>query len=145
MQMSKSTQSVPPTEVIDRDSYEPAYAQLANILRRQVAAGLFRPGDQLPSEAMLCRSYQISPMTVRRTINMLAEEDPHLDTQGPIVLHVTMQEVANWAGMQISEVQKILTHLNKLGKVELFNDRIHVKNIRDFQRVVNSKRKDSFG
>jgi DNA-binding GntR family transcriptional regulator len=62
------------TEVIDRDSYEPAYAQLANILRRQVAAGLFRPGDQLPSEAMLCRGYQVSPMTVRRTINLLAEE-----------------------------------------------------------------------
>jgi DNA-binding GntR family transcriptional regulator len=60
--------------VIDRDSYEPAYAQLANILRRQVAAGVFRPGDQLPSEAMLCQSYQVSPMTVRRTINLLAEE-----------------------------------------------------------------------
>jgi DNA-binding GntR family transcriptional regulator len=61
-------------EVIDRNSYEPAYAQLANILRRQVAAGIFRPGDQLPSEAMLCESYQVSPMTVRRTINLLAEE-----------------------------------------------------------------------
>jgi len=61
-------------EVIDRNSYEPAYSQLANILRRQVAAGVFRPGDQLPSEAMLCRSYQVSPMTVRRTINLLSEE-----------------------------------------------------------------------
>ena len=72
--MSKNIQAAPPPEVIDRDSYEPAYAQLANILRRQVATGLFRPGDQLPSEAMLCRSYHVSPMTVRRTINMLAEE-----------------------------------------------------------------------
>ena len=61
-------------ETIDRNSYEPAYAQLASILRRQVAAGVFRPGDQLPSEAMLCESYQVSPMTVRRTINLLAEE-----------------------------------------------------------------------
>jgi DNA-binding GntR family transcriptional regulator len=61
-------------ETIDRDSYEPAYAQLANILRRQVAAGVFLPGDQLPSEAMLCETYQVSPMTVRRTINLLSEE-----------------------------------------------------------------------
>ena len=61
-------------EVIDRNSYEPAYAQLANILRRQVAAGVFRPGDRLPSEARLCQSYQVSPMTVRRTINLLVEE-----------------------------------------------------------------------
>ena len=61
-------------EAIDRASYEPAYAQLANILRRKVATGEFRPGDQLPSEAMLCRSYQVSPMTVRRTINLLADQ-----------------------------------------------------------------------
>lgn len=74
MKTSKIEQNDSSVEVIDRNSYEPAYAQLANILRRQVAAGLFRPGDQLPSEAMLCQSYQISPMTVRRTINLLADE-----------------------------------------------------------------------
>ncbi len=74
MRMRKNDQFGHPVEVIDRDSYEPAYAQLANILRRQVANGMFRPGDQLPSEAMLCRSYHVSPMTVRRTINLLAEE-----------------------------------------------------------------------
>jgi DNA-binding GntR family transcriptional regulator len=69
-------------EGIDRDSYEPAYAQLASILRRQVAAGEFLPGDQLPSEAMLCQSYQVSPMTVRRTINLLAEEGVVSTVQG---------------------------------------------------------------
>jgi GntR family transcriptional regulator len=69
-------------EIIDRNSYEPAYAQLANILRRQVAAGVFRPGDQLPSEAMLCQSYRVSPMTVRRTINLLSEEGVVSAVQG---------------------------------------------------------------
>jgi DNA-binding GntR family transcriptional regulator len=59
---------------IDRDSAEPAYAQLANILRRQISEGLFRPGDQLPSEAQLCRCYGISPMTVRRSINYLSDQ-----------------------------------------------------------------------
>jgi DNA-binding GntR family transcriptional regulator len=82
MKTSRINQNDPPIEVIDRNSYEPAYAQLANILRRQVAAGKFRPGDQLPSEAMLCQSYQISPMTVRRTINLLAEEGVVSTAQG---------------------------------------------------------------
>ena len=59
---------------IDRESSEPAYAQLANILRRQIAEGAFRPGDQLPSEAQLCRRYGISPMTVRRSINYLSDQ-----------------------------------------------------------------------
>lgn len=67
---------------IDRDSYEPAYAQLANILRRQIADGAYRPGDQLPSEAQLCRQYGISPMTVRRTINLLSDQGVVNTAQG---------------------------------------------------------------
>jgi DNA-binding GntR family transcriptional regulator len=62
------------TASIDRDSYEPAYAQLANILRRSIAAGILRPGDQLPSEAQLCERYGVSPMTVRRAINTLVDQ-----------------------------------------------------------------------
>lgn len=58
---------------IDRRSYEPAYAQLAAILRRRIASGVFRPGEQLPSEGQLCAQYGVSPMTVRRVINLLAE------------------------------------------------------------------------
>ena len=59
---------------VDRNSPEPAYAQLANILRCQIAEGFYRPGDQLPSEAQLCRRYGISPMTVRRSINYLSDQ-----------------------------------------------------------------------
>ena len=64
----------PDSDQIDRKSYEPAYAQLANIIRRQIGEGIYRPGDQLPSEAKLCRRYGISPMTVRRSINLLADQ-----------------------------------------------------------------------
>lgn len=67
---------------IDRDSYEPAYLQLANILRRQIADGVFRPGDQLPSEAQLVKRYGISPMTVRRSINLLADQGVVSTAQG---------------------------------------------------------------
>ncbi len=56
---------------IDRDSYEPAYAQLARILSMQIAEGMYRPGDQLPSEAQLVAQFGVSPMTVRRAINLL--------------------------------------------------------------------------
>ncbi|MCX8123420.1 MAG: Crp/Fnr family transcriptional regulator [Spirochaetes bacterium] len=83
-------------------------------------------------------------LKVMDVMNMLAEQDPHLDVQEPVTLRVTMQEIANWAGMQINDVQKILTHLNKLGKIELFNDRVVVRNIRDFQRLVNSRRKSMY-
>lgn len=67
---------------IDRDAYEPAYAQLANILRRQIAEGIYRSGDRLPSEAQLCKQYGVSPMTVRRSINLLAAQDVVSTAQG---------------------------------------------------------------
>lgn len=60
---------------IDRRSYEPAYMQLVNILRQQIAGGNLRPGDQLPSESQLSKLYKVSPMTVRRAINILVDQD----------------------------------------------------------------------
>ena len=59
---------------IDRDSFEPPYHQLAAILRRQISTGRLRPGDRLPSEAQLCELYEVSPMTVRRALNILLDE-----------------------------------------------------------------------
>jgi DNA-binding GntR family transcriptional regulator len=71
-----------PTVTIDRTSYEPAYAQLVRILLEQIAAGVFRPGDQLPSEAQLCERYGVSPMTVRRVINILVDQGVVTAEQG---------------------------------------------------------------
>jgi GntR family transcriptional regulator len=59
---------------IDRNSHEPAYAQLVRILTSQIASGAFRPGDRLPSEAQLCGRYGVSPMTVRRVVNILVDQ-----------------------------------------------------------------------
>ena len=71
-----------PITSIDRSSYEPAYAQLVRILLGQIAAGIFRPGDRLPSEAQLCERYAVSPMTVRRVINILADQGVVIAEQG---------------------------------------------------------------
>jgi len=71
-----------PAAAIDRKSYEPAYAQLVRILTEQIAAGEYRPGDRLPSEAQLCDCYGVSPMTVRRVINILADRGVVMAEQG---------------------------------------------------------------
>ncbi len=70
------------SEEIDRESFEPAYNQLANILRRKVAAGEYRPGERLPSEAELCSQYQVSSITARRAIKILVEQDIAETRQG---------------------------------------------------------------
>ena len=60
---------------IDRNSFEPAYNQLANILRHKVAQGEFRIGERLPSESELCSQYQVSSITARRAIKILVDQD----------------------------------------------------------------------
>lgn len=67
---------------IDRTSYEPAYAQLVNILQTLMATGAFKPGAQLPSEAQLCEQFGVSPMTVRRAINILLDRGLVTTAQG---------------------------------------------------------------
>ena len=54
---------------------------------------------------------------------------------------VNVDDVAHWAGMTSAEVQVILGHFVKQRRVELYADRIVVRNINDFIRFVNSKRK----
>jgi CRP/FNR family transcriptional regulator, cyclic AMP receptor protein len=83
-------------------------------------------------------------LKVMDVFNMLAEQDPHLDLQEAVTLKATAQDISSWGGMQLKDVQKVLHNLNQLGKIELFNDKVIVKNIRDFQRVVASKRKNLY-
>ncbi|PKL36097.1 MAG: Crp/Fnr family transcriptional regulator [Spirochaetae bacterium HGW-Spirochaetae-1] len=83
-------------------------------------------------------------LKVMDVLIMLAEQDPHLDVQNEISLPVTAQQVASWAGMADTEVQKQLNHLNQIDKIVLYADRIVVRNIRDFQRMVTSRRKNMY-
>jgi DNA-binding GntR family transcriptional regulator len=92
---------------IDRNSYEPAYAQLVNILRHSIAVGTMRPGDRLPSESQLCERYRVSPMTVRRAINLLADQGVVSTEQGrgTFVKPVAMGS----ATFQLAELQSLFS------------------------------------
>jgi DNA-binding GntR family transcriptional regulator len=59
---------------INKERFEPAYAQLAAILRRQIAEGVYPPGDKIPSESSISRQYGLSIMTVRQAIGVLTEQ-----------------------------------------------------------------------
>jgi GntR family transcriptional regulator len=48
--------------------------QLSNILRQKIGSGEITPGQQLPSESELRRQYNLSPITVRKAINVLQEQ-----------------------------------------------------------------------
>jgi CRP-like cAMP-binding protein len=54
---------------------------------------------------------------------------------------VSTDDVAHWAGMTSADVQAIMGHFIKQRRIEIFQDRIIVRNINEFIRFVNSKRK----
>jgi DNA-binding GntR family transcriptional regulator len=93
---------------IDKDLFEPAYLQLANILRRQIAEGIFHPGDLLPSEAQLVRNYGISPMTVRRSINLLLD-DGVVNTEQGKGTYVKPLELSR-ANFDLRELQDLIAN-----------------------------------
>lgn len=93
------------TKGIDRNSNKPVYAQLAEIIHQQILAGVFAPGERLPSEAMLVEGYDVSPMTVRRAINYLAAQDVITTAQGKgtFVKSVELEDAAFYL-RDISEI-----------------------------------------
>jgi GntR family transcriptional regulator len=58
----------------DKTSPIPLYYQLAERLREQIATGLLKPGDQLPSERDLSEQASISRMTVRQAVSYLVNQ-----------------------------------------------------------------------
>lgn len=61
-------------ERIRKGDFEPAYAQLAAILRRQISEGLYAPGEKIPSESVMGKQYGLSLMTVRQAIGVLTKQ-----------------------------------------------------------------------
>lgn len=56
---------------LDPTSFTPYYAQLLEYLRGEIARGVWKPGDLLPSEADLCNTFTVSRTVVRRALQEL--------------------------------------------------------------------------
>ncbi len=59
---------------IRKDRFEPAYAQLATILRRQIAEGVYPQGTKIPSETSMGKKYGLATRTVRQAIGVLTDQ-----------------------------------------------------------------------
>jgi CRP-like cAMP-binding protein len=57
------------------------------------------------------------------------------------VFQATVEDIAHWAAMGVNEAKEIINHFVAQRRMELYNDRIVVKNINDFSRYVSSRRR----
>ena len=60
--------------MIDPRSHVPIYLQIADAVREAVAAGIYQPGEALPSLRALALQIQVNPNTVQRAYDELARE-----------------------------------------------------------------------
>jgi CRP-like cAMP-binding protein len=73
---------------------------------------------------------------------MLDETQANLDrTTEAREFTTTVDDIAHWAGMSIVATRETLSHFVAQRRMEMYPDRIIVKNINDFSRFVNSRRK----
>ncbi len=57
---------------MDEPRFTPRYYEIEQALRERIEA--LRPGDPLPSDAMLCKEFSVSRMTARNAVQRLAQE-----------------------------------------------------------------------
>src|SRR5208283_4567409 len=100
---------------INKDRFEPAYAQLAAILRRQIAGGIYPPGEKIPSESSISKQYGLSTMTVRQAVGVLIDQGLVVRVQG--------------SGTFVKPLALTESHFDLDSIKQIFKDptRIHVK------------------
>jgi len=67
------------------------------------------------------------------------------DDENVRVFQTTVDDVAHWAGMSPEDCRKVLNHFMTQRRIEIYPDRIEVKNINDFSRFVSSRRNSQKG
>ena len=60
---------------INPNSPVPVYLQIADYIRRAVAAGVYRPGEAIPSVRALALDLTVNPNTVQRAFEELEREE----------------------------------------------------------------------
>ncbi len=73
---------------------------------------------------------------------MLAENSgPPEEGINKMEFTTTVDDIAHWAGMSPAKCREVMNHFVSQRRIEIYSDKIIVKNINDFARFVSSRRK----
>lgn len=98
------------TAGLERKNREPLYLQVTAIIRRQIANGVLKPSQRLPSIAELAEQYQVSVVTVRQSIAILEDEGLLLRQQGKGTFISSEPKIGKWLVLK-SDWNSLLHHL----------------------------------
>ncbi len=69
-------------KLLEKKSQNPLYLQLMSRLKNDIMAGVYAPGERIPSEQLLCDTYGVSRVTVRKAMLDLVQEGLLVRRQG---------------------------------------------------------------
>lgn len=109
---------------IEPTSPVPIYQQIADYIRRAVAAGVYRPGESVPSVRALALELKVNPNTVQRAYEALEREGLVYARRG-LGLFVTTEGACAARGRARDAVRTAFTHGIRAGRdADLSNDAI---------------------
>jgi len=65
-----------------KPSFQPLYLQIKSLLTARLEAGLWKPGEAIPSESDLAAEFGVAQGTVRKAVDALAQDNLVLRRQG---------------------------------------------------------------
>ena len=80
----------------------PRYVQLADLLRRRIARGVWRIGDRLPTLDDLVREFDVARVTVRQAVELLAREGLVVAQQGRGTFVIAVPVRDRWLKLETS-------------------------------------------
>lgn len=83
---------------------QPAYLQVKTFIQQHISSGEWRPGDPVPSEAMLMQQFGISRMTVNRALRELNQEGMVTRVQGSGTFVAELHRIAS--NLTIRDIQE---------------------------------------
>jgi len=82
------------------------------------------------------------PAKIADVFLMLDESQPDIDRSSEKrEFKTSVDNIAQWAGMTVNQTREVLSNFVTQRRMEMYPDRIVVKNINDFSRFVNSRRR----
>src|SRR6266700_1409417 len=93
--------------VIDHHHGVPAYRQIVDQVRLQIASGVLKPDDELPSTRALSAELSLNPMTISKAYSLL-EHDGVLERRRGQTLVVRARHAADVETSKLNQLRRSL-------------------------------------
>ncbi|WP_044893088.1 GntR family transcriptional regulator [Bacillus alveayuensis] len=118
--------------MLNRNHRVPLYEQLKDIIKKNIEEGIYKVGEQIPSERTLCETYNVSRITVRQAIALAEKEGllQRLQGVGTFVRKPKIkQELSNFNSFQSTLSQQGLIAKTKLVHEEIISSDIQLSRV----------------